>query len=96
MLFLFTSTSSAQEERTGNPVAELIVRCLLHCAPAWTLQGTESPALLVAQELQAVAADKAALQEAASAASAAHEAETSRLRAELAAQRVWPCSPHVT
>ncbi len=40
------------------------------------------------QELQAVAADKAALQEAAAAAATAHEAAIGRLRAELAAQRV--------
>lgn len=39
------------------------------------------------QELQAVADDKRTLQEAAAAAAAAHEAETRRLRAELAAQR---------
>ena len=54
-----------------------------------SLDPAGAEAHLVAQELQAVAADKAALQEAASAASAAHEAETGRLRAELAAQRVW-------
>ncbi len=68
-------------------------RMPLCCAPAWTLQVLEDPARLAAQELQAVAADKAALQEAASAACAAHEAETSRLRAELASQRVRPCKP---
>ena len=66
-----------------------------HCKAALcsSMDPTGAEARLAAQELQAVAADKAALQEAASAASAAHEAETSRLRAELATQRVWLLQP---
>lgn len=42
-----------------------------------------------------MAADKAALQEAAAAAATAHEAAIGRLRAELAAQRVRPSTSAV-